>query len=514
MKTQAEGSLTIFSALSLLLILSFLLALLEGARVSGLKTMDTLAAETGMDSVASEYQAALWDKYHLLYLDGAYGSEDFNRDKVTSHVMEHITANLPEEGEMNMFRTRLGNASLVEYTLATDNDGTGILHQAAAYMKEHLPEDIAGKMYQQYQEGKKTEKNGKTEYSVEDADTAIQNAKKEREEAENAGQSEGADGQETGEAVTEPETSDQGGDNKEETDEVSPLQLVLSLKQNAILGMTVSDTDALSDRAITLQETVSERQCETGISDNKNKDKLNWFDRVMVLEYIEEHFSDYAEPGKGDLAYETEYILFGKDTDKKNLEATVERILLMREAANVTHIIADKEKLNQALVTATALAGFSGNPAVVKIVQIGVVAAWAYVESILDLRTLLSGGKIALIKNGTEWTADLKNLGEIVGNEWKAKECKEGFSYQTYMKQMLFAMQERKMAYRMMDIMELTIEKEQNSQNARMDHMIDTMVCELQFESEPLFARGKLYGGTVSGTYMFLKRQTMSYSNE
>lgn len=43
MKTEEEGSLTIFSALSLLLILSFLLALLEGARVSGLQMMDTLA---------------------------------------------------------------------------------------------------------------------------------------------------------------------------------------------------------------------------------------------------------------------------------------------------------------------------------------------------------------------------------------------------------------------------------------------------------------------------------------
>ena len=49
MKTEEEGSLTIFSALSLLLILSFLLALLEGARVSGLQMMDTLAADTGMD---------------------------------------------------------------------------------------------------------------------------------------------------------------------------------------------------------------------------------------------------------------------------------------------------------------------------------------------------------------------------------------------------------------------------------------------------------------------------------
>lgn len=44
---------------------------------------------------------------------------------------------------------------------------------------------------------------------------------------------------------------------------------------------------------------------------------MNVSDRVMVLEYIGKHFSDYTEPGKGDLTYEMEYILCGKDTDKK-----------------------------------------------------------------------------------------------------------------------------------------------------------------------------------------------------
>ena len=47
-------------------------------------------------------------------------------------------------------------------------------------MKRHLPEDVAKKMYQQYQDGKKAEADGKTEYSVEDADQAIINAKKEK----------------------------------------------------------------------------------------------------------------------------------------------------------------------------------------------------------------------------------------------------------------------------------------------------------------------------------------------
>ena len=294
----------------------------------------------------------------------------------------------------------------------------------------------------------------------------------------------------------------------------SPIQVVLQLKQNAVLGMTIPDMSSVSSNAVELKDTVSKRQCETGTYHAKKTEKLNVFDRVMVLEYIEKYFSSYTEPGKGDLAYEMEYILCGKETDRQNLESSVERLMLMREAANVAHIIADREKLNQTLIIATSLAGFSGNPVIVKIVQIGVVAAWAYVESILDLRTLLSGGKIALMKSSSEWNVDIKKIGELVTDGGKAKECKDGLNYQGYVKQLLFAVKEKKIAYRMMDIMEFAIQKEENSKNARMDHMIGNMTCEMRFEAEPLFAKSNSHGGQKLGRYTFVKHQKMSYSNE
>ena len=124
MKTEEEGSLTIFSALSLLLILSFLLALLEGARVSGLQMMDTLAADTGMDCVAAEYQTVLWDKYHLLYLDGAYGWDQFDENKVSSRVMDYVAGNLSETGENSVFRTKLCETHTCKQTLAANTGST------------------------------------------------------------------------------------------------------------------------------------------------------------------------------------------------------------------------------------------------------------------------------------------------------------------------------------------------------------------------------------------------------
>ena len=59
------------------------------------------------------------------------------------------------------------------------------------------------------------------------------------------------------------------------------------------------------------------------------------------------------------------------------------------------------------------------------------------------------------------------------------------------------------MAYRMMDIMELAMQKEQNGKNARMDHMIDNMICELRFEAKPLFAKRSSMEIWKRGIYVF-----------
>ena len=126
-------------------------------------------------------------------------------------------------------------------------------------MKEHLPEDIAKKMYQQYQDGQQAQENGKTDYSVEDADQAIVNAKKEKEE-DNIAQDKA--------------NEDQVQDAEKEKAE-SPIQVVLQLKQNAVLGMTIPDMSSVSSNAVELKDTVSKRQCETGTYHAKKTEKLN-----------------------------------------------------------------------------------------------------------------------------------------------------------------------------------------------------------------------------------------------
>ena len=70
---RIKGSMTVFVALSLLLVISFLMALLEGARAQGLNTCAGLVSDVAIHSVCAEYQPVLWEDYKLLMLDGSYG---------------------------------------------------------------------------------------------------------------------------------------------------------------------------------------------------------------------------------------------------------------------------------------------------------------------------------------------------------------------------------------------------------------------------------------------------------
>ena len=74
--------------------------------------------------------------------------------------------------------------------------------------------------------------------------------------------------------------------------------------------------------------------------------QVSWYDKILALEYADKYLSDYAAPAQDRaLAYEFEYVVGGKESDKENLEAVVRRILLTREAANVVHIMMDEKSV-------------------------------------------------------------------------------------------------------------------------------------------------------------------------
>ena len=121
-----RGSITIFASLSMMLVASLLLALLASARVYGFDSYAQMKTHQGVVSACAEYQPLIWENYHLLMLDGAYGTDNFSIDRVSEHVAEHIEKSMEwEESLLNfrridLFQLRLKNVEPLAYQLATD----------------------------------------------------------------------------------------------------------------------------------------------------------------------------------------------------------------------------------------------------------------------------------------------------------------------------------------------------------------------------------------------------------
>ena len=228
---------------------------------------------------------------------------------------------------------------------------------------------------------------------------------------------------------------------------------------------------------------------------------------------MEEYFSNYIRKQDGHfLDYEMEYVICGEDAEWENLEGALDRIMLIREAANVAYLIQDEEKMALAKTLAELVGLMAGeNPVVVQVVQAGIIGAWAYLESVLDVRALVAGEVIPLIKQESEWTTDVTNILAVLDESAKAKACVNGLRYTDYLKQLLFMTADEKMAYRMMEVMEISMQRKKNYINCRMDHMLVALKYKISFESKPVFLSLVSTGNSYSGKLRFLKEAERSY---
>lgn len=493
-----KGSITIFASLSMMLVASFLFAMLESARYYGLQTYIKQKSPLITESVFAEYHAKLWEDYHLLFLDGAYGGTEFSTSKVAGRASQIAKNNLTAPysnglwREQDLFQLNLDEVSVESYALATDCGGDFFLAQVTDYMKQNIPVESAKAIYDRIEKGRDKEEEGESaNLTIEKANNLLNGEEEETEK-----------GIKTEKGTKTEKEAKTGGEAQ------NPMEYVLQIKENAILGTVVEDTSKLSECSIPKNQSLLERDCEKGNKAYENQS--DWYEKILLELYLKTYFSSYTNPMEGHaLAYELEYIVGGKQSDRENLEQIVERLMLVREAANVASLLSDTKKVAEAETLALAVAGFTGNPAVVKTVQIGIVGAWAYIESILDIRTLLQGGKISLIKSKSEWTSELLNMVSLITENAKAKECKNGCTYTDYLLQFLFFMKEREQAFRAMDLMEHNLQLEQMYQNSRMDHMIVAADFQYRYAAQPLFWKLITIGG---GNFSYQCQKTESFS--
>ena len=124
------------------------------------------------------------------------------------------------------------------------------------------------------------------------------------------------------------------------------------------------------------------------------------------------------------------------------------------------------------LMLAAALVGVTGCDLAVRLVQYIIVSIWAYAESIVELRKLLAGETIALIKNRDNWILQLSSLVDeklnlqslinnitsyeaVNNNKVEENGRDNGIGYKEYLKLLIMFMNKSDRNYRIAALMEL-----------------------------------------------------------
>lgn len=442
-----KGSITIFSSLSLLLVVAVLFSLLEGTRFQEMKRISQLQTELAVESFFAEYNSNLWERYHLLGSDGT---------EIRDRLLQSGNARQITDGVgLNLLQTTVKDVNIEGYTLITDGEGAAFVYAVSSYMENHLLYETAKSIYNQYEAMKQVAESSdldmtKIDEALESIE-AVQNTQKAR-----------------------------------RTIVTNPMHEVKNLQQAGILELVIQDCSQLSKTQIDVTGLVSNRVLKTG--QNAIVPTTQWEDSILFQQYLLSYFSNYLNSNEGTyLSYEIEYLIGGKSSDIENLKEVVQQLLILRELANFLYLMSDVEKKEEARLLALTLAGATVNPIIIETVRMGILTAWAFGESVLDVRALLCGKKIPLLKSKELWTTNLIDLGMIGQDYQMAKESSWGLSYEQYLGILLLFRQETQNAMRAMDIQEITIRNKDNLSNFKMDTLLIETRISLEYDYHPIF---------------------------
>lgn len=241
------------------------------------------------------------------------------------------------------------------------------------------------------------------------------------------------------------------------------LEQIEKLADIGLLELVLPEGVEVSSVLLDLEDAPSGGGNHTG-----QTDKGNLLNRVMVNEYCTMHFSDFStEEMAGQEAikalYEVEYLLGGEDNDRDNLEDAVGKILAVREGLNLIHILLDGEKREEARALALVITGALGLAPLVDVTALFIMGVWALGESAADVKALLNGKKVPLFKSSGDWNLSLEQLLEMGKEQGRpeANDCENGFSYESYLKLLLLEEVPERKYYRMMDVIQMNLKREQ-----------------------------------------------------
>ncbi|MCR5102503.1 MAG: DUF5702 domain-containing protein [Butyrivibrio sp.] len=473
-QSQVNGYLTVFLSLSITVILSLVLALFQGARVSAFKMKSEIISDVAMKSVLSEYSRELYEQYGILMVDTSYGQKKGGIINAQDHLKYYIEENTKKpmlgylQDSTMMNSIFLKEAAITGSSFAADGNGAVLRNQIIEYMEavpfgdsiSKVSDNLGILQYNGYDTEDISAKQTANQQIIDDYDLGT--------------------------------TTDDDGNEVERTLD-NPADNVNSQRSVGILNL-ISGQESISNVSVDLSKYLSQRKINhgTGLGETEN---TGIPEKLLIDEYIFEKCGNYRKTlDKSKLKYQIEYIIAGENNDYSNLEKVCEKLLFWREASNFSYIMTNEGFKEAALTAATLIAALAGAPALTEPIQYSILFAWSFAESISDISILLKGGKVPIIKTAGTWKLSIEGMLDFKNN--LNSDCKEGLKYEDYLRMLLFTTETGDKTTRLMDIMEMDIRKTKGNKNFKLDYCLDKFcgLIKMQDKSGFNFEIERIYG--------------------
>lgn len=401
---RVKGEITAFLSIIFVLLLSFILSITESASIQTYKNRSRIHVDRAVFSVFGEYQTELLEGYEIFAIDAGYGSGSFTERKILDRLSYYGSTGIEQE--------------ITDIQFLTDNSGQAFREAILTFMETSSGidalRDVTG-MTRKWEE----------------------------------------------QSITGSQISDEISQSVSEYGNLIPeaASVIQGTKGNAFLSMVLPDDFQLSGKSVSLAEQVSGREKNTGWGSFPAQQNIDGIEsKLLFQQYILEKFSN-AVDAKGEnrsLDYEVEYLLCGKERDADNLKEVLNRLLVFRLAMNYFYLQTDTERKSEAAAMAATLSAVLLHPELEMAIRQFLIVLWAFGESIVDLRSLLSGERVPLNKTDATWQLTLSALLTLGSAEdaIEGADAQGGLSYTDYLQILLYLESDSELTMRSLDRVE------------------------------------------------------------
>ncbi len=484
-----SGQITVFLSLVFLLLMSTCFVMIEGVREYMIGALCDDALQVAAENVLANYDRPLFEQYHLFFLDPR------EKRQIRQDGIDSLEKYFHESSFFGFYCQSL---SVKGIDAAPDREGKILKHEIREWMKYRNSwdedwMDRVQKMYDSYGQAEKASDNFASE---------LVNA---RDDEPASLSSDELSAEPSAQAI-------QWKSIKESMDIYQDSDILLACLPSgralSYLQADLSDLPSAGNKG--LGSGPGKDQIMSGafnhiytIANLFPKEQMAKEDRNMfgkesyIMAYLEEHFHSFDREvsGKPDsysghlagtsvktagirlmsekkaggtkeesgreskaLKYEMEYMINGKASDIENLRRTFARIFHLRFLVNYSYARTEGDLWSEAgwiALEAAGQDGLSGNPEAGRLYLIG---AAAYGQTLIDMRRLLAGKKVAIIPSHGSWQVNYDNLAMILRNRSVPDGPSGDISYGDYLKYFLMSEgMSRIRCGRMMDVMQMNV---------------------------------------------------------